>query len=922
MPSRLLRICRLAIHGLLLAAACIASATAAFAQLPTARLFSVFPAGGQRGTTVDIVIARGADLDDHDQMLFSHHGITATPKLREVDGKPTEERIENTYAVTIAPDVPPGIYELHVGGRFGLSNPRAFAVSDRPETVESEENNTPETAQQIALDTIVNARCEGETDVDYYAIDVKAGQRILVECWAERIDSRMDATLELFGPDGKFLDSSRDAVGLEPLLDFTAPADGPYRLRVFDFIYSNGPDYFYRLAASTAPHVDFAFPPAGEPGTTQTFTLYGRNLPGGEATELVDRRGNKLEKVTIQIDVPSEPDAAASAQLPEAMRPGQAGLQAFQYRLESEQGASNPVTIGLASAPVLAETEPNDAPEQAQKVQFPCELVGQFGQRGDRDWIELEATKGQHIHVDVISSQMGLPTDPWLAIQQVHRGDDGKEVVREIKSQGEGRGNVGGREFDTANDDPRADFEVPEDGLYRIMVRDLYASSQGSPRLVYRIVIGPPRPDFELVAVARRDQIPNPQERVEQASPLLRRGGTTSLDLLALRRDGYGEPIQVTVENLPEGVRATPCVIGSGETRATLVLSAAEDAGAWRGPIRMVGRGKIGDAEVVREASSGSVTWEAANGNERSRARLTTGIMLAVVEIEQAPVLVELGADGVSAPQGGKVSVPLKVTRRQGFAAEITLQPVGLPQQIKAAEIKVAPDAQEASLELTIEEGAPLGPRSFHLQSPVKFAYRRNVATVEAAEAAKAEAIQLAEQAAGQAEQAKTQHEAASTTVAEAEAARAATVEALATAESALAEVTSAARLAALAELAKAARENPTPESLAALRTAAEQAAQLAERQRKAAEELAQATATAEGAVKAAAEAIAARDAAAQQAQKLAEQSQAAQQQKQEAEKKAAEVNEANKPQDIDLVTVSTTAVISVTPKEEVKKAE
>jgi chromosome segregation ATPase len=268
------------------------------------------------------------------------------------------------------------------------------------------------------------------------------------------------------------------------------------------------------------------------------------------------------------------------------------------------------------------------------------------------------------------------------------------------------------------------------------------------------------------------------------------------------------------------------------------------------------------------------------------------------------------------------VSVPLKVTRRQGFAGEVALQPVGLPQQIKAAEVKVAPDAQEASLELTVEDGAPLGPRSFHLQSPIKFAYRRNAAAVEAAEAAKTEATQQAGELAQQAEQAKTQHEAAMTKVTEAEAARAAAVEALTAAETAVAEVTSSGKLAALSELAKAARENPTPESLAALRTAAEQAAQLAERQRKAAEELAQATVTAESAIKGVAEATAARDAAAERAQSLADQSQVAQQRKQEAEKKAAEVNEANKPQDIDLVTISTTAVISVTPKEEEQKAE
>src|SRR5437763_1461081 len=51
------------------------------AQLPSAQLFAVYPAGGQVGTTVNLKIASGADQEGVDKLHFSHPGITAKPKM-------------------------------------------------------------------------------------------------------------------------------------------------------------------------------------------------------------------------------------------------------------------------------------------------------------------------------------------------------------------------------------------------------------------------------------------------------------------------------------------------------------------------------------------------------------------------------------------------------------------------------------------------------------------------------------------------------------------------------------------------------------------------------------------------------------------------------------------------------------------------
>ena len=58
------------------------------AQLPSTRLSAVFPPGGQVGTTVDVTLTSGLELEEISKLLFNHPGIVATPKTQDVGGKP------------------------------------------------------------------------------------------------------------------------------------------------------------------------------------------------------------------------------------------------------------------------------------------------------------------------------------------------------------------------------------------------------------------------------------------------------------------------------------------------------------------------------------------------------------------------------------------------------------------------------------------------------------------------------------------------------------------------------------------------------------------------------------------------------------------------------------------------------------------
>src|SRR4051794_28778553 len=101
-------------------AAALLVASAALAQLPTTQLTSVFPPGGKQDTTVDVTIA-GNDIDDVEKLLFNHPGLKAMPKMSPSTPLEPARPVVNQFTITIAGDVPPGIYEVRAHGRFGLS---------------------------------------------------------------------------------------------------------------------------------------------------------------------------------------------------------------------------------------------------------------------------------------------------------------------------------------------------------------------------------------------------------------------------------------------------------------------------------------------------------------------------------------------------------------------------------------------------------------------------------------------------------------------------------------------------------------------------------------------------------------------------------------------------------------------------------
>jgi hypothetical protein len=715
-----------------LALAASASAQqAATPQVPQPKIYALWPCGARIGTSAEIRISSGSDLDGADRLLFSHPGITAKPVLEEPSRiYPQGRAVEGRFKVSVAADVPPGIYEVRAAGYFGVTNARRFAVSEREEVLEKEPNNEPATANEPPLGSVVNGTCEAQ-NYDCFRIQAKKGQRYLAEAQALRLDSRAQIVLTLLDPSGRELRRIVGTRSHDPLLDFSAETDGAYVVRVNDLLYRGGDEYFYRLSIGSGPWIDFVDPPVLKPGADNAVTVYGRNLPGGTPAEGVTIDGRPIEKLATTIKGPT----AGELPVQTLLRPGDASADLVSWNLPG----SNPVRFLLCEDPVVAEIEPNDTPEKAQPIQAPALVVGRFNPRGDRDWFTFDAKKGDKLWIEVVSQRLGLAVDPQIVIQQA--GDVSKDLqeVDDLASPLPAMQNNNEKKYRAHSDDPAVLFTVPADGKYRLLVRDLFGSAQGDPRLFYLLSIRAPKPDFRLVSFPVET---SPADgKLSQVNCIVRRGGSDRLRVIVYRREGFDGPIRVEAEGLPAGLTARAALIASGDTATDFIFRAAPDAPAFAGPVRLVGKA----GELSRPVRSAEVLWNVADmQKEPVLTRMTESVGVAIDEHFVAPLALQAGTgDVLRMVRGGKLKLPVKLLKQADAKdldkAQVKVVAAGLPgrnneKPIAAKELTLTLAKPDGELELDITEKAPLGLLTFHLTGDVDLSYVRNPERVKKAQ--------------------------------------------------------------------------------------------------------------------------------------------------------------------------------------------
>jgi len=337
---------------------------------------------------------------------------------------------------------------------------------------------------------------------------------------------------------------------------------------------------------------------------------------------------------------------------------------------------------GLPARAAASEAEPNDRPAEAQTISLPCDLAGVFLDAGDVDTFEFEAAKGDIWWIEVASERLGAATDPAAVVQRVVVEGDAErledvaefnDIASPLKPSSQFY-SYDGPPYVTGSADILGRLEIKESGRHRLQLRDLFGGTRVEPRSEYRLVVRRAAPDFALVAWPLHMELRN-GDRADLSKPFaLRAGGTIAVEVVALRRDGFDGPIDLSVEGLPAGVTAAGLRIPKGAARGIIAVTAAEGAASAPVPLQIVGRAQVADSEVARPCRIASVAWPIRDHSaELPQPRLVSAAMLTASTAEPFPLAVRGPATGpVQAAAGTTVKVPITLVRRGTLLGTVT----------------------------------------------------------------------------------------------------------------------------------------------------------------------------------------------------------------------------------------------------------
>ncbi len=658
-------------------------------------------------------VQSGEDLEELQGLLFTHPGIFATPKSTLQDGE--WQVIPNTFLVAAEASVPPGAYEVRAVGIFGISNARSFRIESHPVLAESEANNDWTQAQPLLQGQIVYGGINAPADVDCFRFAARKGQRLVVDCTAQQIDSRLHPLLTLADGTRRPLKLSEAAPTWDALVVFDVPKDGDYLLRIEDTSLRGGGEYGYRLCVHTGPHIGFAWPPAGLAGSRGSFTLFGFNLPAGQQTGLLSQ-GVPLESLETEIDIPEEA-------WPGGLTSISAGIDQFPFQLTADAQQSNIISVGVSRLTPELEREPNDQPTQAHEVKVPTEVAARFEKPRDVDVFTFEASAGEDIWIEVIGQRGGTGIDPYVTVDQVTIAENGTETVTRLTTQDDTTQNLAPAVFDTATDDPIFPLHVPATATYRLTLQDRYSEHRGDPSRTYRLCIRRAQPDFRLVA------IPAGQTSGQTWPLALRRGDAFAMDVLLFRRDGFSGPVALHARRLPYGVTCSPQLIPGDSSSVTLVFIASEEAQPGAVPIEIVGTATLDNEghplDVSRTARAGSVVWNR-NGNTPAISRTGEALWLSVTD-ELAPFQVQANASAITVHQGRQLLIPVTVAKRETFDESVAVSS-GIPKntKIESADLKIAKGVSQQVLRYFVSPATPPGTYLVTPTAEAQVPFRRN----------------------------------------------------------------------------------------------------------------------------------------------------------------------------------------------------
>lgn len=625
----------------------------AAAYTPAVNLIS--PRGGQRGTELTIRMS-GDRLYAPEEIILYRPGITVLKIEKHGD-----EHKAVRATIRIAPDAPLGEHPMRLRCRGGISFQRTFWVGQYPtvrekrsEDRKSDMNSSFDTPQGITLNTTVEGVADRE-DADYYSVQCKKGQRLSVEVEGMRLGRTLfDPYVAILNSDRFELASSDDTALLfrDCAASIMVPENGTYTVLVRESSYQGTGACQYRLHVGEFPRPMAIYPPGARPGEERKFTFIGD--PTGDLTSL--------------LKVPTVVGATAK---------GEGSIK------DGEWFTPSGIPFRISPLEYYNEQEPNEGSKEAfpkEAPSVPVAFHGILSKKEDKDWFQFQAKKGQRLRAQVFARSLRSPIDSFIIVR---KKGDAKQI---------------GNNDDSGSGDPdsRLDFEIPEDGLYTINIRDqLYGSG---PDYTYRIEITTRGPKISAtLPYARR----NDSQKWKMIS--VPRGNRVGR-VLNLTRSNIGCDLALETPNLPTGVSVDATTTPRSLNTMPVLFEATADAEIAGGLYQM----------QVKDPKSGLTgPWaEAINHIEVNNAGVFhsfTDDRVTIAVIEEAPFHLDLEVPPVPLVKNGTMALRVIARRQEGFDAPITVTLPWRPPGVGApSSVTIPKGKNEIQLGINANGGAAL----------------------------------------------------------------------------------------------------------------------------------------------------------------------------------------------------------------------
>ncbi len=152
-----------------------------------------------------------------------------------ISWKPLEKAGE--FEVTASPDAPVGVHWIRIHESGGATVIKPFIIGTIAEKLEAEPNDQLDQSQLVdSLPVTINGVLEKAGDIDSATVELKQGQHLFAACTANQLlQSQVDMGMQIVDLKGNILGQNHDHFGLDPFIEFVAPYEGRFIIRVFGF---------------------------------------------------------------------------------------------------------------------------------------------------------------------------------------------------------------------------------------------------------------------------------------------------------------------------------------------------------------------------------------------------------------------------------------------------------------------------------------------------------------------------------------------------------------------------------------------------------------------------------------------------------------------------------------------------------------